>query len=123
MINGEKFFEYRRRPISSEVTHVIVYASSPLKRIIGVVEVSQIHSDKPARTWTQTSQGAGITKKEFLSYFAGSMVAYAIEINPNATIKLNHDVKPKDIDANFRVPQSFMYVDHSFLYSVMRQGL
>ena len=82
----------------------------------------QIHSGAPSRTWMQTSHGAGITKQEYLDYFSGSPVAYAIEIRPDATIRLNYEIEPKAIDANFRVPQSFMYVDHSFLNSVMRQG-
>ena len=82
LVSGEKFFEYRRRPISPDVTHIIVYASSPLKKIIGVVEVRQVHSGAPSATWVETLHGAGITEQEFHSYFAGRTIAYAIEIKP-----------------------------------------
>lgn len=122
LVSGEKFFEYRRRPISPDVTHIIVYASSPLKKIIGIVEVRQVHSGAPSTTWVKTLHGAGITEQEFHSYFAGRTIAYAIEIKPKATIRLQHNLRPTDIEAGFKVPQSFMYVDESFLNSVISQG-
>lgn len=122
LLSGTKRFEYRRRPISRELTHIIVYASSPLKRIVGVLEVSEVHTYSPRQAWARTKRDSGISKHEFDAYFAEADTAFAIEINPEATMRLNRMLLPVEIHENFKIPQSFMYVGEDFLQQVRTLG-
>lgn len=122
LIKGTKHFEFRRSSISLDLTHMIVYASSPIKKILGIVEVNRVNVASPADTWQKTKQFAGIERKDFQEYFSDRDVAYSIEIEPDAIILLQKEINPKDVDPNFQVPQSFRYVDKAFLEKVLELG-
>jgi len=122
LMDGTKRFEFRRRPMRSDVTHIVIYASSPWKKILGVVNVKSIESGSVHAIWKSTKEWAGISRSVFLSYFEGSELAYAIEIDPSQTLTLQRQVNPKEIDKNFVVPQSFMYVEPKFLRTLIACG-
>ena len=123
LLSGEKHFEFRRKTFGQHVTHIVVYASSPVKQILGIVEIKQIHRDTPSATWQKTFETAGIAKSDFFEYFAGVDTAYAIEIKQRTKIRLKNAVSPKAIKEDFRVPQFFTYVSEQFLNSVKEAGL
>ncbi len=119
ILSGEKEFEFRRAAISSELTHVIIYASSPQKCIVAIVKVDGGHVADPDTTWKKTKKSAGITRDEFDDYFSGTEKAYCIALNMESLVRLKHTVKPAEIRPGFRVPQSFCYVDSAFLQDVV----
>lgn len=122
IIRGDKIFEFRRRPISADVTHIIVYASSPKKRIVGVVEVNSVICASPNSVWRMTIDGAGISRKEYCDYFNGTDKAYALVLKPEGVQRLTNELSPSEIQKDFKVPQSFMYVDKNFLKAVISKG-
>ena len=119
LMEGSKRFEFRRRPFSSDVTHIVVYASSPYKRILGIVEVDSIKAGSASAIWKKTKESAGIDRQEFFSYFAGASTAYAIAIKPSKTLKFANHVSPKEIEEDFVVPQSFKYLEASFMRTLL----
>lgn len=123
LIEGKKHFEFRRSAISFDLTHMIIYASSPLKRILGVAKVNRVCIASPEETWARTKQYAGIKKGDFQQYFLNSEIAYSIEIEPEMTLRLDRQISPKEIDPNFQVPQSFKYVTLDFLNQVLSLGV
>ncbi|MEB3286214.1 MAG: hypothetical protein VKJ04_01795 [Vampirovibrionales bacterium] len=122
LIRGEKHFEFRKRPISFDLTHMVVYASSPIKKILGVVKVNRVRIGSPDDTWYELKKYAGIGEHDFTNYFSNSDIAYSIEIEPSKTIRLSKQVSPKEIDPAFKVPQSFKYVDNQFVELVLALG-
>lgn len=122
LLTGEKRFEFRRRPFSSLVTHIVIYASSPVQRIIGIVEIEEIHSDTPAVTWSKTYKAAGIAESDFFEYFSGTDTAYAIEIKQKNVLRLKNAVSPKAVREDFRIPQSFSYISEQFLSAIKELG-
>ncbi|MCE3234211.1 MAG: hypothetical protein K0Q50_391 [Vampirovibrio sp.] len=122
LINGEKHFEFRRRPISLNLTHIVVYASSPVQRILGIAKVNQVCIATPTETWLRTKEFAGIAEDAFAEYFSNSDIAYSIEIEPDETIKLDKQIHPREIDPEFQVPQSFRYVEENFLFQILAKG-
>ena len=122
-MTGDKLFEFRRSAISAELSHIIVYASSPKQRIIGVLEVNSVEADNPGRTWRRTRGNAGIDQQHYEKYFAGSDIAYCIEIDPSNILRFTREFHPTEIESSFRIPQSFKYVDQNFLDAAMRIGL
>ncbi len=120
LLSGKKKYEFRRNSIRHDLTHVIIYASSPIKKIIGVAEVQKVIIASPSATWEQSKQVAGISRRAFREYFQGKKQAYAIKIKK--IIRFNKWLDPLEMDNGFKVPQSFSYVNPSFLNKVISAG-
>ncbi len=121
LINGTKRFEFRRRPMSADVTHIVVYASSPYKRILGIVEVTSIERGSVRSVWNKTKECAGVSRAEYFDYFDGADFAYAIAIDPSKTVRFDRHISPSDVEENFVVPQSFKYVGFTFMEALLGQ--
>lgn len=81
IFDGSKKYEYRRTIFKRrEVVTVVVYASDPVRRIIGEFEIGEILHEQPEELWAKTCNHAGITKKRFTEYFVNQAKGYAIEI-------------------------------------------
>jgi len=65
LFDGSKRYEYRRVIFRCEkMRTVVVYASAPIKEIIGEFDIGDILHDDPTALWAQTCNEAGITKEE-----------------------------------------------------------
>ena len=109
IFDGSKRYEFRRVLFRSEsVTTVVVYASSPVKRVIGEFTVGGVLKLGKQALWKKTKNHAGIEKRYFDLYFSGQCVAFAIKISRperySAPIRLEHA-----FDFS-RPPQSFRYL-------------
>lgn len=120
IINAQKHFEYRKSAFRENVSCIIIYSSSPEKKIIGIAKVGKVLSGSPSQIWEQTKSSSGITRKFFREYFSGRKTAYAIPIEE--VIILNTPINPTVINPNFKIPQSFCYVDQFFLRKVLKKG-
>ena len=70
IFDGSKKYEYRRIIFKRrEVETVVVYASDPIRRIIGEFDISEILHEELEQLWAQTCNHAGITKTRFMEYF------------------------------------------------------
>ena len=108
IFDGSKRYEYRRTIFKrGEVKTVVVYASEPIKQVIGEFEIGEIFHEEPEALWAKTGDHAGITKKRFLQYFDNKTEGYAIEVKETRTydrpITLNELMVPWP-------PQSFTYL-------------
>jgi len=108
IFNGSKKYEYRRVIFKNqEVRRVIVYASDPIKRIIGEFEIEDILHDEPRVLWVKTKNHAGISKKSFFEYFTNKSKGYAIKVK---TTRMYDDPLPLNSFMVSSPPQSFMYL-------------
>lgn len=107
IFTGEKKFEYRRKIFKQPVETIIVYASSPLKMVIGEFEVEELIWDELDNLWDRTKSASGITKEYFFQYFDQKKRGYAIKIG-----KATQFENPLPLKETYGVipPQSFAYV-------------
>lgn len=105
ILSGQKRFEFRRRIPSSEVTHLVIYATSPIQKIVAIAEIESILAESPNTLWEKTKYAAGISRQAFRRYFYGCELGYAFKIG--RVFKMD---SIKDSLFNFAVPQSFAYV-------------
>lgn len=120
IVSGQKRFEFRKASFASDVSHIVIYASTPVMKIIGVAEISSIGVASPTATWENTKHAAGISRQAFREYFFGKKLAYAIAIEN--VCALENWVSPHEVQVGFRVPQSFSYVNQPFLKRVLKKG-
>lgn len=105
---GTKKYEFRKTLFKrNDVKHIVVYASAPVKRVVGEFEIKDILSDDVECIWEQTKDYSGITKEFYNSYFQNKKTANAIQIGH---LKKYEKTKPLS-DYNIQqAPQSFCYI-------------
>ena len=109
IFNGEKKFEYRKVLFkNNEVNRIVIYASSPVKKVVGEFEIGEILHTTKNELWESTQEKSGITKEFFDDYFSEKEFAYAIEIK-----EIKQYQEPKSLKEDFKIlnaPQSFQYL-------------
>ncbi len=114
IISGKKKYELRKAIFKDRsIPDIYIYSSSPVKKIIGKFKVGKILEDHPENLWKQLNQYSGLNKKDFFKYFSGKNKGFAIEITDFELFK--ESIDPKKLNSNFIAPQSFQYIDDSFL--------
>ena len=105
---GTKRYEFRRAVFKKEgVDEVLVYASSPVQRVIGEFRIGKIISGDVETVWRKTSKHSGITREYYLSYFDGRDNANAIQVESPRRFARKRKLSDYRIST---APQSFVYV-------------
>src|SRR5688572_8775609 len=108
IFKGEKKFEFRKSIFKNpNIKTVVVYASSPVQRVIGEFDIDDIFSLKPSELWEHTKEFSGITEEFFFEYFAKKTMAHAIKIKKTRKYKRPLNLRE---DFNLSPPQSYIYL-------------
>lgn len=111
IFNGTKKFEFRRTIFKNiEVKTVVVYASSPVQKVIGEFQIEEILNSDLGSLWQTTKQHAGIEENFFYQYFNNKKQGFAIKINKPVKYKKAFCLRD---DFNLLPPQSFLYLRKS----------
>ena len=103
---GEKEYEFRRKIFREDVESVIVYASSPVKGIVGEFTIAEILNDELEVLWNKTKDKSGISERFFYEYFKGLKSGYAIKIEKFYSFKTLKKLEEFGVST---APQSFVY--------------
>lgn len=109
IFEGSKKYEFRRVIFkNTDVKTVVVYASSPIQKVIGEFEIEHILKNNLSALWKETKNDSGITENYFYDYFGDKESGFAIKIKSTKKYK-----RPKCIREDFHLfpPQSFLYLD------------
>ena len=117
ILSGKKRYEFRTIVPKVDVKTVYMYASAPVKRIVGTFEASgMFRLWTPAELWEITCKGAGISYEEYRAYFGERLanayeianpVRFAEPINPRVN-PYNHYRQP--LWPDWYAPQNFVYL-------------
>ena len=108
IFTGIKKYEFRKVLFkNNDIDTAIVYASSPVQKVIGEFKIKSIISDAPYSVWLQTKMYSGINKEYFDNYFLNRDIAHAIHIGD---IKIYQIPKTLSSFGLKFPPQSFMYI-------------
>lgn len=107
ILSGKKKYEFRKH-LPKDVRYMLVYTTSPVKRITALVEIDSIITDTPDIVWRKTRKQAGVSKVFFDSYFRNKPIAYA------AKFKRVHELSTPILINNLKgiknAPQSYIYL-------------
>ncbi|MHA1610907.1 MAG: hypothetical protein ACTSYU_02545 [Promethearchaeota archaeon] len=125
ILEQSKKFEFRKTVFVKKnidrIDKIIIYSSSPKKKIVGFFKIDKIIAEKPKVIWKLCKGFAGISEKEFFKYFEGKDLAYAIKIK--YVKKFEEEIDPHEISPDFRPPQSYCYLksDNLILNNIKNQ--
>jgi predicted transcriptional regulator len=109
ILDGTKKFEFRRALFRDpNVRRVVLYASSPVQRVVGEFTIQGIVSMDLESLWEHTESDAGIQKDYFDEYFAGRDSGYAVAVGVTRRYP-----EPLALEQHFGIqhpPQSFRYL-------------
>lgn len=109
ILAGDKTFEFRRAVFRRrDVEKVILYASTPVCRVVGEFTLDSILTFELDELWELTRDGGGIERSYFDKYFAGRKTGHALKVNRAKRYrvpKLLRDALGVD-----HAPQSFRYI-------------
>lgn len=109
IFGGIKRFEFRKAIFKNpNITTIVVYASSPVKKVVGEFTFDEILEYAPNTLWKKTEKFSGISEGYFEEYFADKKKGYAIKI-----LNVKEYDQPLCLKKDFNIlypPQSFMYL-------------
>lgn len=108
IFEGTKVFELRRKIFLKKINTVIIYESSPTKKIVGEFIIDGIVSDTPNKIYQKYNKYLGIDKENYFEYFKNTNIAYAIKIKK--VIKYEKELTLVDFNLE-RAPQSYQYIE------------
>jgi predicted transcriptional regulator len=112
IFEGTKKVELRKvRPKLKENDWVLIYVSTPIKALVGAFQVERLVEVSTGRLWKVVQPDAGITRKEFNSYYDDYSTGIGIFFR---RVKKFHTpiVLPqlKEAWPGFHPPQCHMYI-------------
>lgn len=121
ILSGEKKLEFRRRWASHPVHELIIYVTAPIKRIVAIAKIKEVHQGSPTALWTLAQErGGGLSRQTLYSYFSGLKSGFAIELE--SIERFPRLLDPCLFIKGFHAPQSFNYVSND-LYRQLRKEL
>lgn len=109
IFDGLKKYEYRRSIFKRNgIEKIIVYASTPISKVVGEFEIEHIICDDLLALWDKTKSLSGISQDYFFKYFNNKNYGYAIKIKN--CIKYDNPI-PLEDSYGVAPPQSFVYVE------------
>ena len=101
------------------IGHVVIYSTSPEKKVVGFFSVPKVTRATPRQLWNDFKH-VGCVKKEFLiDYFTGYKHGLAIHVG-----KVSRARKPFSLEKIKRQnpPQSFSYLENDVLKMIKSEN-
>lgn len=110
IVSGRKSVELRRRRIAAPPgTSVILYASAPVKAIVGTARLVSCEVTSADAAWQAHSVGLAVDREEFEAYLDGRQACLLLLIDVQ---RLHRPLTLKQLrqDQPFQPPQSYRFV-------------
>jgi predicted transcriptional regulator len=117
ILDGRKRVEFRKRRLAPDVRIVLIYATSPVKRIIGHFTIDDTVAASPDELWEEFADVGGIEKGDFLDYFADSAIGIGLVVKKAS--RLPDALRLDSIESRPVPPQSFSYLESDALGNVV----
>ena len=108
ILSGRKKYEYRKiKPKRNNIEKIIIYSTSPVKKVVAEVEVEAIIEETLEKVWELTKDYSGITKQTYYNYYKNKEKAIVYKLG-----RVKKYEEPKNLSEfgiNY-IPQSFVYL-------------
>lgn len=114
IINKLKTIELRKNRPNVEIgDYVLIYATVPVKTVIGFGKIKKIIETSPSIMWEENATKLGIDKISFDKYYEDSNKSIGIEISSICKFKVGFSLKEiKKLHPSFSPPQTYRYISN-----------
>jgi predicted transcriptional regulator len=113
ILSGIKTVEFRKRRLASDVRIVLMYATAPVKKVVGFFEIAEVIEDIPEAVWNEVGEYGGISRAEYEAYYLDSNKAVAFIVR--CVYALEQKLPLFDLSPSLVPPQSFSYLSSDTL--------
>lgn len=110
ILDGRKKVEFRKRPFKRPVSHVVIYATTPVQRVVGWFQTKHFEQMSPSSLWKRFASVGGISKEAFNLYYNGAESGVAIHVDKPRRLAHPVSIKRTKVAA---APQSYAYLSAS----------
>lgn len=122
LLSKEKSIELRKvKPNVKEGDYVVIYASSPVKCVVGFGKIKKIIIATPDDMWINNHLYLGIDKQRYDEYYSEREYAIGIEIDMIKSVPYIPLNQIKMIDPNFHPPQIYRYVTNDQICRIITE--
>lgn len=107
IISGKKKYEFRKFHCREGIDTIVIYATAPMKKVIGEVTLIDIIEGDVEYVWHETRGFGGILKKDYKRYYQEREVAIAYHLGEVTVYE--EPMRLEDLGLDY-VPQSFAYI-------------
>jgi type I restriction enzyme S subunit len=114
ILAGVKKYEFRKYWPRQRKSNqkVYIYATAPVRKIVGTFTVKSVVEDSPQKLWKRFGSSGGIDSQAFFNYFESRDWGFAIELD-NLDV-FGSPIEPREQILAFVPPQSYTYVSRTF---------
>lgn len=111
ILDGTKTYELRKRIPQSPVGRpLVVYSSGEDRAITAYGTVAGVTSGTPQAIWDRHKRQLGVSHEEFMAYFDGSAIAYALHLKDVTPSRRHLGLNELRSDHGLEPPQSWRYL-------------
>lgn len=115
ILEGSKTVELRRRfPVTAPSGAIAyIYATSPVKAMVGTAEIREVHKLPIEQIWTEFESTVFIERAKFDKYFEGLEHGFALVFDDVKAFSRPLPLSELREKFGFEPPQSFLYAKHN----------
>lgn len=107
ILDKSKRFEFRHKLAKEAVDSIVLYATHPVMKVVGEVEVTGTITTSPTALWEKTKKFAGISREKYRKYFRNRKTASAYVLGEVTQYENPLTLESLGIK---NAPQSFIYL-------------
>ena len=107
IVSGKKKYEFRKFHCREGIDTIVIYATAPMKKVIGEVTLEGIIEGDVEYVWQKTKGFRGVLKKDYEKYYQKRDIAIAYWLGEVTVYE--EPMRLEDFGLHY-VPQSFAYI-------------
>ena len=119
IVNRKKSVELRRKVWKDSYSHVVIYVSQPISRIVGVIAVKDIVTDSIDKIKSNYLQNIAITERQFSSYINGKDEVSVIRFK---RLSIFENMLSLDCIGIIRPPQNYCFLTKEQIKVLLEKG-
>jgi predicted transcriptional regulator len=121
---GDKDVELRRiRPRVGSGDRLIVYATSPVKAIVGWCLIDSVIENQPSLLWRQVRNRCAVSLSDYQAYFSGARASFGIVLKRPTSLAAPISLRYLRVAIpGFTPPQCYRYMSNTLFLDLIGQS-